>query len=755
MKDMFLEVLPNPVIIYDSQWKISKINESAVQQLGYLKAEELIGRSIHSILPDSESHVADDLSQALQKERKEFYIQPIKHLGKDGKQVKILSQFRMVENMQNSETYKYIESGFLLEEALQQNERQLKKLNYYKILAENVPGLIMLLVDESLEIQCSVGGKPLVTDKTNNLVNRLPQGFIEVLQPLLKIAFDGTSVSREFKYGTHFYSVRLTPLLNHEGGDLCVIILQNITETKIVENKLKISKEEAEAANEAKSNFIAKMSHEIRTPLNAIIGFTDQLGKTKLTKKQSTYMDVVNNSSQHLLSIIDDILVLSRIESGQVEVDEEPFRIATVIKAVNDVLDLRVREKNLTFQMHCNPAINEVLLGDPAKIRQVLINLIGNAIKFTHKGIISLSCSTLSRTNKKLTLRFDVSDSGIGIPANDIERIFEPFQQVDNGVGRSYFGSGLGLTISNDLVKSMGGVISVKSTPSEGSIFSFALTFKRSNIQLAEYEHNTFILPDAPLGHVSILFVDDDPVSRMLGKVILDQYKAKCTFVSSGDEAIKKFKPGRFQIVLLDINMPGISGVDVARNIRKIEGVNKKHPQARIIAMTANVLKMHIKQYLKAGMDDYILKPFREADLLEKIIAHSTYKDSQKPEITGSTRPVRADYKLDELLRITNGDKDYTLLMLETFIDNGKNLLDRIRKANEQGDYESIAEAAHRLLPSVGQLGFGKATALLKRIDYRYLRKSSFQKDPELIQHAMDEIALCIDKISKARDEFL
>jgi PAS domain S-box-containing protein len=400
MKDVFLEVLPNPVIVYDSQWKISKINESAIQLLGYSKAEELIGKTIHAILPDSERHIADDLSQVLQKETKESLALPLKHLGKDGKQVKILSKFRMVEEIQNSETYKYIESGFLLEEAMKQNKQQLKILNYYKILAENVPGLMMLLVDENLEIQCSVGEekskrrKSPVAGETKSLESRLPQGFIDVLHPLLKIAFDGTPVSREFNYGSHFYSVRLTPLLNNEGGNLCVIILQNITETKIVENKLKVSKEEAEAANQAKSNFIAKMSHEIRTPLNAIIGFTEQLSKTNLSKKQSSYMEIVKNSSQHLLSIIDDILVLSRIESGQVKLDMEPFRLSNVMKAVNDVLDLRIREKNLTFQMHCFPAINEVLLGDPAKIRQVLINLIGNAIKFTPKGSISLSCST-------------------------------------------------------------------------------------------------------------------------------------------------------------------------------------------------------------------------------------------------------------------------------------------------------------------------------------------------------------------------
>lgn len=762
MKNNFLEVLPNPVIVYDSQWKISKINSSAIQLLGYSKAEELIGKPIHCILPGSERPITDDLRQVLEKEQREFYSQLIKHQGKDGKQIKLLSQFSVVNEIQNSETYKYVESGFLLEEALEQNKQQLLKLNYYKILAENIPGLMMLLVNENMEIQCSVGNgkirrkKSLAIGHNNKLANYLPQDFIDILQPLLVIAFDGTSVSREFNYRAHFYSVRLSPLLDYESESLCVIILQNITETKIIENKLKMSKETAEAASEAKSAFVAKMSHEIRTPLNAIIGFTDQLNKTKLTKKQSNYLEVVNNSSRHLLSTIDDILVLSRIESGKTEVDEEPFSIEAVIKSVKDVFELRVKEKNLDFQINCDPSIKQALAGDPAKIRQVLINLIANAIKFTHKGSILLSCTGINRSGNNLTIRFDISDSGIGIKANEIKRIFEPFQQVDNSPGRSYFGSGLGLTISKDLVKSMGGEITVKSLPGKGSTFSFTLALRKSKTQFKEYDHHKALMPPTLPSKLRILFADDDPVSRMLGKVILNQYKARTVFADSGEEAVKKFKPGRFDIVLLDINMPGKSGVDVAKHIRKIEKSNKNFPHTKIIAMTANVLRRHIREYLSAGMNDFILKPFSEPELIEKIAVHCAEKDHGHTKSTQAAKPreKRKDYDLDELLRITKGDQEYTLLMLDTFLDNGKEMLDQMQKSYTRSDYPAIAEAAHRLLPSVEQLGFKEATSLLKRIDARYLRKSRFRKDPELIEHALNEVESCIEKISTVRDDF-
>ncbi|MFO8068255.1 MAG: ATP-binding protein [Bacteroidales bacterium] len=761
MKNILPDDLPNPVIIYDSNWKIKQINESATSVLGYSEAAELIGKSFKDILHEGNHDVIDTIYYNLNNKKNRFHNQEIKHLCKDGRMVSLLSRFGIIDNQNSLDKKKYIQSAFYTGEETTQ-EQQLKKLHCLKILAENVPGLMMLLIDKNHEITCSVGNekrkhiKIKEVEESKMLEDWLPEGIINVTKPLLKIAFEGTPVSREFNHEKDYYSIRLAPISDQNNDDLCVIILQNISENKIIENKLKVSKEVAEEANKAKSNFIAKMSHEIRTPLNAVIGFTEQLRKTKLNKKQITYLDIVNNSSQHLLSTINDILILSRIESGHSEVDEEPFSIVEVIKAVKDVFELSAREKNLDFQVNYDPAVKEILMGDPAKIRQVLINLIANAIKFTHQGGILVSCSLIKRTNNKLTIRFDVADSGIGITDDNLKRIFQPFHQVDNSLERSYFGSGLGLTISQDQVKSMGGEIKVKSSPAKGSTFSFMLTLKKSKKQLPKYDYDKPLLPDTKLEQVSILYTDDDLVSRMLGKVILNQYKAKCIFASSGEDAIKKYKPGRFDIILLDINMPGTSGVDVAKHIRKIEKGSKNFTYTKIIAMTANVLKKHIKEYLKAGMDDFILKPFSESDLIKKIAFHSTGINSELSETKQGDKlqSAKKDYNLDELLSITKGDKEYTLLMLDTFLENSNKMLDQMKKSYYKDDYLSIAEAAHRLLPSVEQLGFRDASKVLKKIDARYLRKSKFNKDPEMIEHAMDEVKSCIDKISIAREDY-
>ncbi|MFU8843625.1 MAG: ATP-binding protein [Bacteroidales bacterium] len=759
---MFLEIMPNPVIVYDSDWRIYRINDSAIHLLGYSPSDDISGKSIQAILPDYENYLKDELQNFKDGVNEEPLMKEVPHLRKDGKIVQTYSQFRKLGHDEIPLEISVFESGFFFGQQLQQIQQQQKKLNYWKILAESIPGLLVMLVDKHLDIQISLGsektkGNGVHSEKQEkNLLNYLSPDFVNVLKPLLTIAISGTSVSREFSHGKDYFAIQLTPVYDKNGEILCLIVLQNITETKLVEKKLQIAKEEAEEANEAKSNFIAKMSHEIRTPLNAILGFTEQLNKTRLTKKQSSYLNIVNNSSQHLLSIIDEILVLSKIESRHLEIDEVPFKITNVIKAVQDVLGFKAKKKNLSFGVSCDQSLDVVLLGDPSKLRQILINLADNSIKFTPKGGLVIDCSAIQSTAENLAVHFEVSDSGIGISQEEIDNIFKPFHQVDNSVGRSYFGSGLGLTISKDLIEFMGGNISVTSTPGKGSKFMFTLTFKKSSEPYQEADEKQSSLPDVSLSRVKILFVDDDPFNRILGKVILKQYKVQCDIVNSGEEAIRRFAPGHYHLVFLDINMPGTSGIDVAKHIRKVEMKDKRKPVTKIIAMTANVLKKHIEKYLSSGMDDFILKPFREEDIYRKIIMHTAGKEHENLEISEleDHKQVAAGYDLTELLKITRDNKEFTLLMLDTFLDNTKNLLEKIKKAFKRSDYDTIAEVAHRLLPSVEQLGLRHTASVLRLIEGRYLNHKNSQKDPKLIEDAINNLELSITLIRNAKGEF-
>ncbi|MFN2395851.1 MAG: sensor histidine kinase, partial [Bacteroidales bacterium] len=360
-------------------------------------------------------------------------------------------------------------------------------LDYYSILAKNIPGLEVLLIDSSYEVLCKLGTEAQMQgwgemNETHKSISTIfPKEIEEIINPLLKIGFESTPVSREFTANKNQFSVRIIPLTKSENQPLCILIIQNITETKLIEKKLQETTNEAKEANRAKDNFVAKMSHEIRTPLNAISGFTEQLKETRLTHQQFDYLQIVSNASKHLLSIINDILILSKIDLGRIDHDVETFKIGSILKEIDDVLKIKYKVKNLEFKIQCESLNDEFLIGEPSKLRQILINLANNALKFTRKGNVSIKCMHTKSTKHHKTIKFEITDTGIGIDTDEIKNIFKPFHQVDITHGRKYAGCGLGLTISKDLIESMGGTLEVDSTPGKGSTFSFFLNFRKAS----------------------------------------------------------------------------------------------------------------------------------------------------------------------------------------------------------------------------------------------------------------------------------
>ena len=790
-----IDSIPNPIIIYDSAWKIHTANLAALDAFGYTNLEQLKGKEILTIVHTSDHLKLKKLQQQIEEGLSNKQRVNLSHLLNDptNPSERYLSQFTRLNNHVPDNSFAYMESAISLKEGSNCPEWVYPDADNFKILSENIPGLEMFLVDQNLHIHGKLGRESF----NQNLHNKQNEGtdFYEyfipevqsVILPLLSIAFESTPVSREFFVDNNFFSLRLIPLNPKKKKPLCVIVLQNITETKLIENKLKYSKQEAEKANRAKDSFVAKMSHEIRTPLNAVIGFTDQLTKTRLSKKQSEFVEVVNNSSQHLLAIIDDILVLSKIESGMIELDEAPFMMEKIYASIEQLLELKYKRKGLQFHILTNIPANTRLLGDPAKLSQVLLNLANNAIKFTSKGKVILKFALKHQSREHVKVCFEVSDTGIGITQEEIKHIFKPFKQVNNSLDRNFSGCGLGLTISKDLIKTMGGNLSVNSTPGKGSTFSFALTFKIA--PHAEYFDETFTSTpniekkynDSPhntdtarklnklssnkeqddsyriksYGHLRILFVDDDPVNILLGKIILKKQKIKTDFVSSGQQALKLFQPGRYDIIFLDINMADINGLEVTRQIRLAENNLQNIPRTPIVAMTANAVRKHLKQYLNAGMDSVLLKPYNEESFYKKI-TKLTNKNPIKPkssiqksyqETTGNS------YDLTTLLEITQGDYDFTLMMLSVFVKNSEELLGKIRSALERDDYAGIGEAAHKLIPSVEQLAIEKATNLLKKVEDRYLNNNHREKDPELINATINELHIGIEAIKHEINE--
>jgi signal transduction histidine kinase/CheY-like chemotaxis protein len=759
MENLDLNVFPNPVIVYNTRWNVLQVNHAILNTLGYRYKDDLIGRNIKDIIHITDHSKVDDIIKETESGTKQARRQNLIHKHCNGWPINLMTQFNRFAIEAGSGHVYFIESAFSSHEITANAIKPEHSFDNYAVLAENIPGLEVFLIDEYLKIYSRLGNETCRQEwkcevyEGDNLSEYFPESIFNILQPLIRIAFEATPISQEFSHHNDFFSVRLVPLTEEGITTRCVIVLQNITETKMVENKLKLSKEESEEANRAKDNFVAKMSHEIRTPLNAISGFSEQLRNTRLTRRQQDYLQVVINSSQHLLSLVDDILVLSKIELGQVEMDETPFKIPDIIKTVHDILEIRYKEKKISFQTYFSPSLAEAVLGDPAKLRQVLINLTNNAIKFTHHGSITLRCTMVYETAQSKKVLFEVSDTGIGISKQDLDKIFLPFHQVDSSFDRNYSGCGLGLSISKDLIETMGGKLQVESTPSVGSTFSFTLEFK--NIPTGQQPEDFVLAMNVPLDHIRIMFVDDDPVNRLLGEIILKKYKIKTDFVKSGLEAIKLFQPGIFDIIFLDINMPDINGMEVTRYIRQIESTSPDKSRTHIVAMTANAVSKHLKQYLMAGMDTIMLKPYDEETLYRKII--SGINKEPQPEQHISARPDDdRSVDLDQLFKITRGDREFTLLMLNIFTANSEKLLNKIKFYYEKKDFAQIAESAHTLSPSMEQMGLEKATQLLKRIERKFLRQNMQQTsnneneaayaaaDHQLILAAIEEVHTAI-----------
>ncbi len=425
---------------------------------------------------------------------------------------------------------------------------------------------------------------------------------------------------------------KLQRFIYFSGGFSLVIILLGmisrlnylrITRNESKEKSYKISfeKQRAEESEKVREKFLAKMSHEIRTPMNAIMGMTNILKKNNHLPEQSRYLDAIWQSSENLLVILNDILDLSQLEAGKIKIEKVHFRPMDELMKLREILKYKAHEKGIELNCELDGAIPEKLIGDPIRLNQILINLTGNAIKFTEHGNVFVSIQLKEIIDKVATIKVIIQDTGIGIPENRLEKIFESFIQAESDTTRRFGGTGLGLTISKELVQLQNGIISVESEPGKGSIFTFEIPYQISDaveLEKTDPAPATKKTDSHELQGLHVLLVEDNEFNIMVAKDELNEIikNVKIDFAENGKIAVEKVRKSTFDIVLMDIEMKEMNGYEATKAIRKLPGPNSHVP---IIAITANAMKQDIEKCFEAGMDDHLSKPFESNELELKI----------------------------------------------------------------------------------------------------------------------------------------
>jgi signal transduction histidine kinase/DNA-binding response OmpR family regulator len=534
-------------------------------------------------------------------------------------------------------------------------------------------------------------------------------------------------------------------MLSISGGLLAIlvlyIIIRYVRNAYAYQIALENSKDEAEKLARTKELFMANMSHEIRTPVTAISGFTDQLLHESSNENITRSLKIIKSSSDHLVKIIDDILDFSKLQNNKLTLEKVHFSISQLLEDVYMLFEKQAQQNNTSLSYSLSPDTPAVLLGDPYRLKQIMINLISNSVKFTKNGDVHFAVSSINKQSGEIELVVEFKDTGIGIDESKLNLVFEDFTQAEMSTTRKYGGTGLGLSIVKRLIELHNGTINFRSWKNQGTEITCRVPYLTGDEKQLRKDSGQSITIPQEISRLKILIVDDEEYNRLLFKKILDRWKCKCRLAANGMDALETLKEDRYDLLFMDIRMPGIDGVKTTQFIRdemKISGSDMP-----IVFISAGSINEDGQKYREAGMNAFLQKPFTEEMLLTTIMAvteNNTQLTIADNVDTGNSKPDSSGkVNLHNLYHISAGDEQFVKQMIITFVNTTQNGLKEMQEAAVSVKWESVADLAHKLLSPCRHIGAADLYNLLSTVEKHIRNNVSGEPVEALIKKSLRE----------------